>query len=166
MFNFAFIAFALVKYIQVLILVNNRFFSLLPFWKALESSVGKQCYEILWVMSFFYGSVFTHFSDSQRACLITWKYLFFTPGKFSWVIYWYISPFLFFIETYIIWKLELLAQFSYPRFTMFYDFFPFFHSIVWKFSLSSVSNPPSSFYFSYPTSVSKSFRGFLLCSFL
>lgn len=40
--------------------------------------------------------------------------------------------------------------------------FSLFHCIVWKFSLSSVSNPSLSFYFSYPTSISKSFRVFFV----
>lgn len=42
-------------------------------------------------------------------------------------------------------------------------FFSFFHFIV-KFSLSS--NPSLSFYFSYPTSISKSFRVLCVCVFL
>lgn len=40
--------------------------------------------------------------------------------------------------------------------------FSLFHSIVWKFSLSAVSNSSLSFCFSYPTSISKSFRVFFV----
>lgn len=139
-----------VRLIKVLILFSSTFFSLLPFWKPLKSSFGTKYYEILWVMSFSVGLFLSTLLDFQWECFIIWKCLFFTSGKFPWVILLISFSFFFsLLKLLPIWTLDPLAWF-FNFLTPFYNvlwFFFFFSLYGLEFSLDSVSNPSTEFLF-------------------